>query len=129
MSTQPDHQSTKSPITHTPGPWRVRLHDAERSAASYNGASIISESGLRVVSIPRNADRPYEQKRGDAHLIAAAPAMKEALQAALRHVSELREAWARGVIREGDSLGGTRSNLNVEVESLLVAAIAKAEGR
>ena len=39
----------------------------------------------------------------------------EALEAAMRHCNELREAWERGVLREHDSLGGTRSNRNVEV--------------
>lgn len=74
-------------------------------------------------------DRNITQTAADWHLIAAAPEMKDALKVALEHITELRDAWARGVIREADNLGGTRSNRNVEVESLLVAAIAKAEGR
>lgn len=47
-----------------------------------------------------------------------------ALKIALAHVSELRDAWQRGAIREIDNLGGTRSNRNVDVESTLIKAIS-----
>ena len=53
--------------------------------------------------------------------------MLPALQAALAHVEELRDAWMRGAIDERDGLGGTRSNRNCEVETALRAAIAKAQ--
>lgn len=60
----------------TPAPWTVNLHD--RGA---NGASIIGANQCRVVSLPKSADRPYEQKLADAYLIAAAPSLLLALRA------------------------------------------------
>ncbi len=52
-----------------------------------------------------------------------------ALLMAHEHVSELREAWERGVIREGDNLGGTRSNRNMDVCVALRHALTDEEGR
>jgi hypothetical protein len=52
----------------------------------------------------------------------------EACQAALEHVTELRDAWMRGSLTECDGKGGTRSNRNVTVELELRAAIAAATG-
>ncbi len=56
--------------------------------------------------------------------------MLTALEAAYSHVLELREAWARGVLREGDGLGGSgiRSNRNVDVELAIRAILARAKG-
>jgi hypothetical protein len=51
-------------------------------------------------------------------------AVKEAAELALEHVTELRDAWMSGAIRECDGKGGTRSNRNVDVETNLRAAIA-----
>lgn len=42
-----------------------------------------------------------------------------AIQTALAHVQELREAWTTGALSEHDGKGGTRSNRNVYVEGLL----------
>lgn len=50
--------------------------------------------------------------------------LRWACRQALEHVTELREAWRTGAIREHDSLGGTRSNRNAEVEAALVRALA-----
>lgn len=52
----------------------------------------------------------------------------EAAEKAHAHTLELREAWRRGAISEHDSLGGTRSNRNVEVEVALRAALAEWKG-
>jgi hypothetical protein len=51
-------------------------------------------------------------------------AVKQAAELALEHVTELRDAWMSGAIRECDGKGGTRSNRNVDVETNLRAAIA-----
>ncbi len=51
----------------------------------------------------------------------------EALESAKAHVQELREAWERGVLREGDGKGGTRSNRNVDVEVELRHALTTAQ--
>ena len=45
------------------------------------------------------------------------------VEAALRHIQELRDAWERGAIHEIDGLGGTRSNRNVEIEVQLRKAL------
>ena len=54
-----------------------------------------------------------------------------ALEYALSHVTELRDAWQRGAINECDGKGGMRSNRNVETEQRVRAALAriKAAGR
>jgi len=54
-------------------------------------------------------------------------AMVKVLGIALEHVQELREAWERGAISEHDGLGGTRSNRNVTVETILRAVLAVPE--
>lgn len=68
-------------MSHTPGPWRLRLHGVGAGrVGSVNGASIVAVNDVRVVSMPRIADRPYNDKVSDAALIAAAPDLLEALK-------------------------------------------------
>ena len=94
---------------HTPGPWRiVRARGA--SKAAINGAQIRTEAGLQIASITHVADKPISQKEADAHLIAAAPEMYEAL---------------REFLDEFTTSGPKR---NAAIEKCR-AAIAKAEGR
>ena len=50
--------------------------------------------------------------------------LRDAALEALAHVLELEEAWQRGVLRELDGLGGTRSNRNVVVRTLLSDALS-----
>lgn len=49
--------------------------------------------------------------------------LRNAASQACEHVLELREAWERGVMREGDNLGGTRSNRNMDVHRTLWEAL------
>lgn len=49
--------------------------------------------------------------------------IRQAAQAALEHVTELRDAWMRGALSEHDGLGGTRSNRNADVERRLYQAL------
>ena len=63
---------------HSPAPWTLKI---DRGA---NRASIFAANGLRVISLPSAADRPYEQKEADARLIAAAPDLLAALELAMR---------------------------------------------
>ncbi len=51
-----------------------------------------------------------------------------ACEAAIEHVTELREAWRTGALGDHDGGGGIRSNRNAEVEQKLRAAIESAEG-
>ena len=43
----------------------------------------------------------------------------ELIEHVLAHLTELRQAWETGAIRECDGKGGTRSNRNVECEFIL----------
>lgn len=80
-----------------------------------------TQPATEVSPAPAASPALKEKPQTDSH-----EALVEALQLALDHVSELREAWARGVLREGDTLGGMRSNRNVDVESAARAALQKA---
>jgi hypothetical protein len=62
-----------------------------------------------------------DERRAKVELLAAA-------QRALDHVTELRDAWMRGAIREHDGKGGTRSNRNVDVEVELRRTLAALKG-
>ncbi len=50
-----------------------------------------------------------------------------ALLMAHQHISELREAWTRGVIQESDGSGGTRSNRNRDVQHAITVALTAYE--
>jgi hypothetical protein len=52
--------------------------------------------------------------------------LRKAAAQAIEHVTELRDAWMRGAIRECDGQGGTRSNRNVDVEVALRKALEDA---
>jgi len=71
------------------------------------------------------AEKTLEYERGKS--AARYLVLTEAVEAALEHVAELREAWERGCITEHDTehdcLGGTRSNRNVAVEIQLRRAL------
>ena len=49
----------------------------------------------------------------------------QACEEVLEHLRELREAWSRGCINETDGKGGTRSNRNVDMETLLRKAMGQ----
>ena len=87
---------------HTPGPWIV------------DGVYIIRGPKRCVVAKLIDSKEPYETKVANGHMLAAAPAMYEALQAAY---NLLREWTPSGEDNQG------------EVEGLIEAALAQAEGR
>lgn len=54
----------------TPGPWMVQLH----AGKTVHGAAIVSAAALvKIATLTRSADKPYDQKAADARLLAAAP--------------------------------------------------------
>jgi len=59
---------------------------------------------------------------------AAVAPLLDALEKALFHVEDLRDAWARGAITAHDGRGGERSNRNVEV-AVAIPALLRAWGR
>lgn len=113
---------------HTPGPWRLCAHlaDHDQCSCGYRGG-IWSGDGETIVCeiggpsgapgdemIPR-ADR--QTQFADAHLIAAAPEMLEALVAALPYIETAEEddAYKPGAV--------------AKITRQVRAAIAKAEGQ
>jgi len=121
-----------SEVKHTPGPWRVREKIWNRDKFG-NGVKVLSivagaeewkankghshpDDATYVVdefqildtyTVDYNFDVPMIYREADAHLIAAAPDLLEALKA----VKARRIAWP------------------AEIEKAVFAAIAKAEGR
>lgn len=108
---------------HTPGPWRKseRLNgpwwhissghtvDGKPCKDGRQAIACVHGSGKRGVS---SASKAYaEMFEANAHLIAAAPALLEACEAAMQCIGELSPTQAR-----------------VEVAQMLTGAIAKAKG-
>jgi hypothetical protein len=60
--------------------WRHVQANVGRYASAINGSRIVGGDGIHVASITRKADKSIYQKLADAHLIAAAPDMLDALR-------------------------------------------------
>lgn len=116
--TRSNGDSVPPATSHTPGPWRLSLH----SGVSANGASIYAGK-LRVATLPRAADRPYDTKEADGHLIASAPDLLAALKCAHMFI---RNGIEFGFIRMPDADCPDPAK---ETPGIVRAAIAKAEGR
>lgn len=63
-------------IKHTEGPWQVLLNARDRDSARIF-------AGSKYLGIVGNSDDTYEQTYSNAYLIAAAPELLEALEAAI----------------------------------------------
>lgn len=74
------------PDTHTPGPWRLdRDYDANEGHIGITSADGPREwRGLAQVVVDLEGD-PYTEGEANAHLIAAAPDMAEALEMLLQY--------------------------------------------
>lgn len=116
MSTQPDQKSTKPPITHTPGPWKVatRLYSEKRGVICVEHACW---DALDVI-MPHwaNSETPDEHF-ANARLIAAAPDLLAA---------------CKSVVGSGyymtDPLNAPQDYVGKMAIENVRAAIAKAEG-
>lgn len=106
-------------IKHTPGPWRWQPspHRTHPDMGAFFGAD-----GRRVCWFgdaeqyyPTQGEPPSE---ADAHLIAAAPEMKEALESTL---------WTLSVV-DGSALCGGARDLLAMLVSEVESALAKANG-
>ena len=110
-----------SSINPTPGPWTVEHRHCDKTSLDDELCGL----GLDVIGPPEALNRGQFARAADARLIAAAPELYEAIQAALRVV----ELW--GPPKEIGHLGCDHSE---EFECLTLmerqfrAAIAKAEG-
>jgi hypothetical protein len=77
----------------TPGPWEI-----SKSASSINGARILSVDKW-VASVTRKADKPFDQKIADAHLIAAAPELYEELERYVNAAKSWHECHHSGIVQ------------------------------
>mgnify|MGYP000001627320 CR=1 FL=1 len=68
---------------HTPGPWSVE-RDRAKSLSLYAGTTFIGE-------VYHDKDEPSTEEQGNVNLIAAAPAMYEALVETMRVLRSLRD--------------------------------------
>lgn len=91
------------------------------------------ENRLREFIEAEGGSLPVTHRRVTAEWLRnAAPeiiALVEAARAAKAHIQELRDAWQRGAIDELDTLGGTRSNRNVAVDTALWKALAALDAK
>ena len=65
---------------HTPGPWSVE-RDRAKSLSLYAGTTFIGE-------VYHDKDEPSTEEQGNVNLIAAAPAMHEALSELVKYLRE-----------------------------------------
>lgn len=99
---------------HTPGPWTVG--PVERTKWSVFATTDGGDSVKVICCTAGNArEREDPQRAADAHLIAAAPDLLEALR-------DLYALYDRGVLKGPDALCA-------QVVHAAIVAIAKAEGR
>ena len=86
------------------------------------------EAGERIAPTSKTADRMQTVLRSLAESRVREGELVAALDAALAHCEELREAWERGALDEHDGKGGLRSNRNLSVVLAIRAALAQGKG-
>jgi hypothetical protein len=80
---------------YTPGPWAFRGDDF--GFETYGRASFVGPDGVGIAAISTKINRTPEENRANARLIAAAPDMREALEAALSYIADLNGSeWIKG---------------------------------
>lgn len=114
---------------HTPGPWYV-VNDGtgEEPMYSVKAARIAGRPPRHCVAICATGDSPQEMETGNAHLIAAAPEMADALREALEVIESEMEFFRSP---EGEPEEPANS-LTAKVMYRLLswsAALAKSEGK
>jgi hypothetical protein len=105
-------------IEHTPGPWTIEGVGVGGHYKTINGARIVDCNGVCVATITRKADKPIDQKKADARLIAAAPDLLEAARIVLASLDARIE-------------GASKAKMTIPVFegiAALHAAVAKATG-
>ena len=93
---------------HTPGPWHL-----SECATQTTRAGIVSVDGLHITDV-NGYGMTDSQNQANATLLAAAPAMYEALQGALKNI---------------DRLNDKRSAYRAQWIKAVQVALAQAEGR
>lgn len=133
-----------SEAKHTDGPWCWRGGMGAAYLATERGGALVVLSVVQVESGPddswgdyaaigvRVGDPsrlvPLTPDHPDARLIAAAPDLLAACELVADHLTELADAWERGVLTQRPAKGGPRPNRNREALRSLLAAVAKAKG-
>lgn len=116
-----DHFGDQSMSKHTPGPWRFNKRD-EMDVAIWgsDGFTICGDVYVIAdVSFPEKNDA-YGHEEANARLIAAAPDLLEALEAAIEHGLVPKSSASEG--------GAMRHVSQVKCADQIRAAIAKAKG-
>lgn len=116
-------------MPYTPGPWGVYPpYDDGRDSRSYVIAAMVEtpvdgELHYRrlVAAGLSDSDGETAEDEANARLIAAAPAMIDALQRVVREVVEVRTRWGAKFVVQFPTNGQTMA--------MVEAAIAQAEGR
>ena len=110
-------------MKHTPGPWEVKEIQGQIFVAGkpYEGHPYFN----RTTTVEIMSDEDYPTKEADAHFIAAAPDMLEALKLCKRLIDEAlpKFNWAKS------ALDANAIQLLNEVPKTVNNAIQKAEGR
>ncbi len=110
---------TTKPTQFTPGPWRI-IDSRDQSKATIVGADFPAMGFVADVNLCRNNTHQQVDGRANATLIAAAPAMYEALKAMLEHEGE-RVYSGIGTEHDSEVLEAAKQAAR--------AALAQAEGR
>lgn len=98
---------TAASVRHTPGPWAV----AEASYGWDHFAAIVTQDGIVATCHLAALSRDYSQTAADAHLIAAAPELLDALRWALPLAERAMDDHRMERIRCGHSdISGTYKN-------------------
>lgn len=103
---------------HTPGPWTLSFN---QPASGYAHCWFIESSQGTVAHVFQHAANPKTPNRnldGNARLIAAAPALLEALQGLFEHCSMIHSQWGDGCNQKQADAAKAKG----------LAAIAKATG-
>lgn len=111
--------------THTQGPWKADTNGRDVRVDSRGGLFV-----ARTYAIPveDNPDDAYAaEQKANAHLIAAAPELLEALKALLAQFDA--GYFVRNTQSDGDPEWVIKAARSVRTLALAVQAIAKAEGK
>lgn len=99
QNNQPNHHGSAHdahPASFTPGPWRINSNIGRKSELG-----ILANSAPCIIAVMGNAKEWPTQAEANARLIAAAPALFEALKAFEKGLTDGSIKWARP--RQSDS--------------------------
>jgi hypothetical protein len=121
------NRKEKQMTNYSKGPWRVGSYQGQHDEAGgvildANGKVIATTwGGLRHNSPPED----WQRYHSDAHLLAAAPALFEALKAARDHLEYIGygDSWERGVALDSDGSYAQHGGLDKMIESAIAEVL------